>query len=50
LLLEQIFQFRVEEFLCYFIQCLGDNASGNDRLLAIHFIEMLDNYVLANAG
>jgi hypothetical protein len=43
LLLEQIFQFKVEEFLCYFIQCLAGNFSGNDRLLAIHFMEMMDN-------
>lgn len=46
LLLEQIFHFRVEEFLCYFIQCIAGSISGNDRLLAIHFVEMMDNCAL----
>lgn len=50
LLLEQIFQFRVEEFLCYFIQCLAGNISGNDRLLAIHFVEMMDNFAPVEAN
>jgi hypothetical protein len=39
LLLEQIFHFRVEEFLCYYIHCLAGNGSDNTHKLAIYFLE-----------
>jgi hypothetical protein len=45
LLLERIFQFRVEEFLCYYIHCLASNGSGNNYMLAMHFLNVSTSVV-----
>ncbi len=45
LLLERIFQFRVEEFLCYYIHCLAGNGSDNNYMLAMHFLNVSTSVV-----
>ena len=39
LLLEQIFRCSVEDFICFFIQCLADNGADKNQILAIYFLE-----------
>lgn len=45
LLLEQIFRCRVEDFICFFVQCLANNSSLENFMLASHFLDATGDLV-----